>query len=404
MPGTNTWAAKFYKGPYVYAGDLGRGFDVFRWSGDGPAPWVAEADLAVAKTGSAQKVKAGSPLRYTLDVTNGGPRDAIGVTLRDSLPSGTAFKGASTSQGSCEESGGEVTCDLGRLGNGASATVTIDVTAPPRPGAITNTASVTGHLVDPDTGNNTATATTRVTGPPVKGTQDEPEEPVIEPGCEEDWCRIQPGALLGDQNSGFCTMGFLFRDQDTGRLLMSTAAHCTERLDEPFHAEDEEETFRMQQEPFGKVVLRDDDLDFALIEISEGREEDVSASVRVLTGPTGVSMAGDTALGDEVRYYGYGFTFDLTPELRPRTGILTKHTEREYQSNSAGMFGDSGAAVLHESGNALGLISRFNILEDGVSIDLGPTVQGMLDFLAGRGWNVSLEQAAFSPAPPVPLP
>lgn len=38
---TNTWAAKFHKGPYLYAGDMGRGFDVFRWSGDGPAPWEA---------------------------------------------------------------------------------------------------------------------------------------------------------------------------------------------------------------------------------------------------------------------------------------------------------------------------------------------------------------------------
>lgn len=41
LEGTNTWAAKFHKGPYVYAGDIGRGFDVFRWSGDGPAPWEA---------------------------------------------------------------------------------------------------------------------------------------------------------------------------------------------------------------------------------------------------------------------------------------------------------------------------------------------------------------------------
>ncbi len=140
----------------------------------------------------------------------------------------------------------------------------------------------------------------------------------------------------------------------------------------------------MQAKPFGTVVFRDDVLDFALIQIAEGRESDVSASVRVLTGPTGVSMAGDTALGDEVSYYGYGFTFDLTPQLRPRTGILTKHTESEFQSNSAGMFGDSGAAVLHESGTALGLISRFNVLEDGVSTDLGPIVQGCSTSSASR--------------------
>ncbi len=36
---SNTWAAKIYEGPYVYAGDMERGFDVFRWAGEGPPPW-----------------------------------------------------------------------------------------------------------------------------------------------------------------------------------------------------------------------------------------------------------------------------------------------------------------------------------------------------------------------------
>lgn len=31
--GTESWSAKFYKGPYMYLGDLGRGFDVFKWTG-----------------------------------------------------------------------------------------------------------------------------------------------------------------------------------------------------------------------------------------------------------------------------------------------------------------------------------------------------------------------------------
>lgn len=167
MPEMNTWAAKFYKGPYLYTGDIERGFDVFRWSGEGPAPWVAEADLGITKTDSSDRVAAGDPLAYTLEVTNDGPREASGVTVRDPLPDGVGFEQASASQGSCAESDRIVTCDLGSLGVGAGATVTIDVTAPPRPGAITNTASVTGHLVDPDSSNNSDSETTRVTGPPV---------------------------------------------------------------------------------------------------------------------------------------------------------------------------------------------------------------------------------------------
>lgn len=39
MKGSNVWSAKFYKGPYLYTGDFERGFDVFKWTGDGPAPW-----------------------------------------------------------------------------------------------------------------------------------------------------------------------------------------------------------------------------------------------------------------------------------------------------------------------------------------------------------------------------
>ena len=41
MPGAEVWAAKFYKGPYVFAADMRRGFDVFRWTGAQAPPWLA---------------------------------------------------------------------------------------------------------------------------------------------------------------------------------------------------------------------------------------------------------------------------------------------------------------------------------------------------------------------------
>lgn len=40
MPGAEVWSARTFKGPYVYSGDFVRGFDVFRWSGPGTAPWL----------------------------------------------------------------------------------------------------------------------------------------------------------------------------------------------------------------------------------------------------------------------------------------------------------------------------------------------------------------------------
>jgi hypothetical protein len=40
MADGEAWTAKFFKGPYVYTGDVTRGFDVFRWSGTDAAPWT----------------------------------------------------------------------------------------------------------------------------------------------------------------------------------------------------------------------------------------------------------------------------------------------------------------------------------------------------------------------------
>ncbi|HWG95035.1 MAG TPA: hypothetical protein VNU66_12500 [Mycobacteriales bacterium] len=34
LPSTEVWSAKFHRGQYVYTGDLGRGFDVYRWTGE----------------------------------------------------------------------------------------------------------------------------------------------------------------------------------------------------------------------------------------------------------------------------------------------------------------------------------------------------------------------------------
>jgi uncharacterized repeat protein (TIGR01451 family) len=123
------------------------------------------ADLALTKTDSPDPVTVGQNLTYTVTVTNKGPDVATGVTLTDTLPGGVTFVSASPVQGSCAEASGVVTCPLGTLANGATATVTIVVT-PRAPGTITNTARVTGTPPDPDAANNTVTeGTTVIAGP-----------------------------------------------------------------------------------------------------------------------------------------------------------------------------------------------------------------------------------------------
>ncbi len=43
MPNTEVWSAKVHKGQYVFTGDLGRGFDVYR---------VTDVELATPPLGS----------------------------------------------------------------------------------------------------------------------------------------------------------------------------------------------------------------------------------------------------------------------------------------------------------------------------------------------------------------
>jgi len=120
---------------------------------------AAGSDLSVAKTDSPDPVVLGSILTYTVTVTNNGPDNATGVTLTDTLPGGVTFGSAIPSQGSCSPGGGVVTCGLGSLASGGSASVTIVVT-PTAAGPLLNTASVTAIETDPNAANNTATATT----------------------------------------------------------------------------------------------------------------------------------------------------------------------------------------------------------------------------------------------------
>jgi uncharacterized repeat protein (TIGR01451 family) len=121
-------------------------------------------DLSIAKSAAPNPARAGRDLTYTLTVTNNGPNPATGVTVTDQLPGGLSARSTSASQGSCSGTT-TVTCSLGDLASGASATVKI-VVRPSSAGSLTNTASVTGNQPDPNGANNSATQTTSVAARP----------------------------------------------------------------------------------------------------------------------------------------------------------------------------------------------------------------------------------------------
>jgi uncharacterized repeat protein (TIGR01451 family) len=122
------------------------------------------ADLALTKTASADPVAPGAPLSYELTVTNAGPSNAGSVTLIDTLPVGVTFLSSVPGPPACTLAGADLTCTLGPLPAGGAAAVTIDVIVNAAPGALVNTAIVSGSDTDPNPGNNSASVTTTVRG------------------------------------------------------------------------------------------------------------------------------------------------------------------------------------------------------------------------------------------------
>jgi uncharacterized repeat protein (TIGR01451 family) len=123
---------------------------------------LADADLAITKSASSSAVSVGDQITFTLTVTNNGPNDAAFATITDNLPAGVTLISTTPSQGTCSGTT-PITCDLGALANGASATIQVVVTADAA-GSIDNQASVTGPMIDTNTVNNQADAMVNVSG------------------------------------------------------------------------------------------------------------------------------------------------------------------------------------------------------------------------------------------------
>jgi uncharacterized repeat protein (TIGR01451 family) len=98
-------------------------------------------DLSLTKSDSPDPVVAGNNLTYTIRVTNpDATNDAGSVVVTDTLPGQVDF--VSATGGNCQKTGNTVTCDLGTVPAGTTATVTI-VVKTKKDGTLSNTASVT---------------------------------------------------------------------------------------------------------------------------------------------------------------------------------------------------------------------------------------------------------------------
>ena len=119
----------------------------------------ADLGLTLAATGGST---TGSNSTYVATMTNAGPAAATGVSFAAFLPAAGSLVSVAASTGTCSTSNG-LTCDLGGLASGGTATVTIVVTQTTA-GSMTLTAQVSGSENDPNAANNQASSTTTATG------------------------------------------------------------------------------------------------------------------------------------------------------------------------------------------------------------------------------------------------
>ena len=124
---------------------------------------VAVADLAVTKTDGVATEVPGTPVSYTIVVSNAGPSNVVGAPVADVLPasvSNVSWSCTGSGGASCSPSGTGNIADVINVPSGGSVTYTVtgDLSANAT-GSLTNTAtaSVPGGVTDPDLTNNSAT-------------------------------------------------------------------------------------------------------------------------------------------------------------------------------------------------------------------------------------------------------
>ena len=132
------------------------------------APGTGTADLMLTNIAPSSAMN-GLSLTYTIVATNNGPDEASDVNVLDAVPVGTTFSSVSISAGSCTGPApggtGTVTCTVNGLASGSfiTETLVVNVNATDLPlSTITDTATASSAAFDPNTANNSATATTTV--------------------------------------------------------------------------------------------------------------------------------------------------------------------------------------------------------------------------------------------------
>lgn len=108
---------------------------------------------------------AGAYLTNAFNILNDGPYNATGVSFSNVLANGSTFVTASSTQGSCVQTNGIVTCSVGSMTAGSTVTITV-VSSVTNAGSIPLQASISQKEQDLDPSNNNISSTEMIYPPP----------------------------------------------------------------------------------------------------------------------------------------------------------------------------------------------------------------------------------------------
>lgn len=131
--------------------------------------YAGDVDLAISKSDGVATATPGTPLMYTIGVSNDGPSDAVGAAVTDSfvaLLTDVGWSCGGSGGASCTATGSGSIADTVIVPVGGSVTYTVNaILDPSGSGTLSNTATVTAPpgAVDLDPIDNSATDTTLLT-------------------------------------------------------------------------------------------------------------------------------------------------------------------------------------------------------------------------------------------------
>lgn len=199
--------------------------------------------------------------------------------------------------------------------------------------------------------------------------------------------QIRPGVQITSSGSS-CTSNFLYRANDV-TVFIGVAAHCfspdsNDNSVSPCEAQNENIGFdqvqienatqpgtliysswqAMQENavPAGDALC--DVNDFALVQIHPDDLDNIHPSAFVVGGPTAL-YTGLADVGDRVFSYGQSAFHFGVGDLEEKQGQVSDITGGDWiyqiSSDNPGLPGDSGSAVIHEDGRALGVLSTVGV-------------------------------------------